>query len=84
MTAPLSMRRVQPRMNEHEEVIPMSLDDRVKRAQISFAELSRRSQIHSWKLYGGYSLNESERARVDAVLAEAERRHNRWRDPAYV
>lgn len=59
------------------------LDDRAKRAGVSFAFLARRAGIHSWRIYGGY-LTEKEQELVDAVLAEAERKRERYRSAAYV
>lgn len=59
------------------------LDERAKRAGVSFAFLARRAGIHGWRIYGGY-LNKDERELVDAVLAEVERKHDRYRSAAYV
>jgi hypothetical protein len=70
--------------SEQKEAVSMTdLDDRAKRAGVSFAFLARRAGIHSWKLYGGY-LNKDERDLVDAVLVEAERKRDRYRNAAYV
>jgi hypothetical protein len=70
-------------MNEHEEASMTDLDDRAKRAGVSFAFLARRAGIHSWRIYGGY-LDKNEREQLDVILAEVERKHDRYRSPAYV
>lgn len=59
------------------------LDDRAKRAGVSFAELARRSGIHAWRIYGGY-LSKEEQDQVDVVLTEAERKRGQYRSAAYV
>src|SRR5262245_29022942 len=51
-----------------------NLDDRAEKAGLSLLQIARRTGIHAWRLYGAYELNEDERARLDAVLVEAERK----------
>lgn len=59
------------------------LDERVKRAGVSFAFLARRAGIHAWRIYGGY-LSEEEQKQIEIALAEVERKRDRYRSAAYV
>ncbi len=60
------------------------LDERATRAGLSLLQIARRTEIHAWKLYGGYDLTVSERARLDDVLGRADYKHERYRDAAVV
>lgn len=61
-----------------------TLDDRAQKAGLSLLQIARRTGIHAWRLYGGYELNVDEVERLNAVLAEAERKRERYRSAAYV
>jgi hypothetical protein len=71
-------------LSENKEVYMPNLDDRAQKAGLSLLQIARRTGIHAWRLYGGYELTLDEVARLNAVLAEGERKRSRYPDAAYV
>jgi hypothetical protein len=64
--------------------MPELIDIRAGRAGLSLAGLSRRAEIPYHRILGAARLTQDEQDRISAVIAEAERRQNRWRNAAAV